>query len=75
MKRSWVERAKVWVPSGDEPRCAGKDAANVRRYIDDELGIILSGERSEGKTAMSQSTSVPQDRSAVDSWHTSSAFE
>lgn len=40
MKRAWVERAKVWVPSGDEPRCAGKDAVNVRRYIDDELGII-----------------------------------
>lgn len=74
MKRAWVERAKVWVPSGDEPRCAGKDAANVRRYIDDER-YHLSGERSEGKTAMSQSTSAPQDRSTVDSWHTSSAFE
>ena len=54
MKRAWVERAKVWVPSGDEPRCAGKDAANVRRYIDDELGIIVWREvgREDGDVAI-----------------------
>ena len=74
-KRPWTEFAEIRVLPVEESRCAGKGAVSVRRYINDELGIILPGGRPEGVAAVSQSAPAPQVRSAVDSWHVSSVFE